>query len=139
VAQLKIACAIQREDRRASATAKPNAAKARPAARSTRAFGGTWTLSEKGVRLAQKVQVGPCIHVGIQLEKAEVGPISRPTLHAADILLEYHQNYTAVRQRVQNSQRLLGQWRPANVRTPVHFRSKFTVQAYPGYHVLTLD
>ena len=36
-------------------------------------------LSEIGVRLAQKVQVGWCIPVGIQLEKAEVGPISGPT------------------------------------------------------------
>jgi hypothetical protein len=25
------------------------------------------------------MQVGPCIHVGIQLEKAEVGPTSGPT------------------------------------------------------------
>jgi hypothetical protein len=32
------------------------------------------SFSEKGVRLAQKMQVGPCIPVGIQLEKAEVGP-----------------------------------------------------------------
>jgi hypothetical protein len=35
--------------------------------------------SEKGVRLAQKMQVGPCIPVGIQLFKAEVGPTSGPT------------------------------------------------------------
>jgi hypothetical protein len=35
--------------------------------------------SEQAVRLAQKVQVGPCIPVGIQLEKAEVGPTSGPT------------------------------------------------------------
>jgi hypothetical protein len=35
--------------------------------------------SEKGVRLAQKMQVGPCIPVGNQLEKAEVGPTSGPT------------------------------------------------------------
>jgi hypothetical protein len=35
--------------------------------------------SEKGVRLAQKMPVCPCIHVGIQLEKAEVGPTSGPT------------------------------------------------------------
>ena len=34
---------------------------------------------EKGVRLAQKMQVGPCISVGIQLEKTEVGPTSGPT------------------------------------------------------------
>jgi hypothetical protein len=31
------------------------------------------------VRLAQKMQVGPYIPVGIQLSKAEVGPISGPT------------------------------------------------------------
>jgi hypothetical protein len=37
------------------------------------------SLSEKGVRLAQKMQVGPCIPMGIQLEKAGVGPTSRPT------------------------------------------------------------
>ena len=35
--------------------------------------------SEQGVRLAQKMPVGPCIPAGIQLEKAEVGPISGPT------------------------------------------------------------
>jgi hypothetical protein len=35
--------------------------------------------SEQGVRLAQQMQVGPCIRVGIQLEKAEVGPTSGPT------------------------------------------------------------
>jgi hypothetical protein len=34
---------------------------------------------EKCVRLAQNIQVGPCISVGIQLEKAEVGPASGPT------------------------------------------------------------
>jgi hypothetical protein len=32
--------------------------------------------SEKCVRLAQKKQVGPCIPVGTQLQKAEVGPTS---------------------------------------------------------------
>jgi hypothetical protein len=36
-------------------------------------------LSETAIRLAQNVQVGPCIPVGKQLEKAEVGPTSRPT------------------------------------------------------------
>jgi hypothetical protein len=35
--------------------------------------------SEKGVRLAQKMRVGPCIPAGIQLEKAGVGPTSGPT------------------------------------------------------------
>ena len=35
--------------------------------------------SENGVRLAQKMQVGPCIPVIIQLQKAEVGPTSGPT------------------------------------------------------------
>ena len=33
-------------------------------------------LSEQGVRLAQKMQVGSCIPVEIRLEKAEVGPTS---------------------------------------------------------------
>ena len=33
----------------------------------------------KGVRLAQKVQFGPCIPVGIQPCQAEVGPSSGPT------------------------------------------------------------
>ena len=36
-------------------------------------------LSEQGVRSAQKIQAGPWIPVGIQLEKAEVGPTSGPT------------------------------------------------------------
>ena len=36
-------------------------------------------LSEKGVRLAQNTRVGPCILVGIKLEKAEVGLTSGPT------------------------------------------------------------
>jgi len=35
--------------------------------------------SEKGVRLAQKMQVGPCIPVGIQLQKVGVGPSFGPT------------------------------------------------------------
>jgi hypothetical protein len=35
--------------------------------------------SEKGVRSAQKTQVGPRIPVGMQLQKAEVGPTSGPT------------------------------------------------------------
>ena len=35
--------------------------------------------SEKGVRLAQNTQVGPCIPVRIQLKRAEVGPTSGPT------------------------------------------------------------
>ena len=34
---------------------------------------------EKGVRLAQKMQAGPCIRVGVQLQKAEVGPSSGST------------------------------------------------------------
>jgi hypothetical protein len=41
------------------------------------------SASEKGVRLAQKFQAGPCIPVGIQLEKAEVGPTSGPTRRGA--------------------------------------------------------
>jgi hypothetical protein len=36
-------------------------------------------FSEKSVRLAQKMRVGPCIPVGIQREKAGVGPTSGPT------------------------------------------------------------
>jgi hypothetical protein len=40
--------------------------------------------SEKGVRLANKMQVGPRIPVGIQLQKADVGPISGPTWRLSD-------------------------------------------------------
>jgi hypothetical protein len=40
--------------------------------------------SEKSVRLAQKMQVGPCIPVGIRLQKAEVGPTSGPTWCLSD-------------------------------------------------------
>jgi hypothetical protein len=36
-------------------------------------------MSEKGVRSAQKMKVGPCIPVGAQLQKAGVGPTSGPT------------------------------------------------------------
>ena len=36
-------------------------------------------FSEQGVRLAQSTQVGPCIPVGIQLYRADVGPTSGPT------------------------------------------------------------
>ena len=45
----------------------------------SRARAAAGALSEEGVRLAQKTQVGPCIPVEIQLEKAEVGPTSGPT------------------------------------------------------------
>ena len=38
-----------------------------------------FVVSGKDVRLAQKMQVGPCIPVGIQLLKAAVGPTSGPT------------------------------------------------------------
>ena len=34
---------------------------------------------EQHVRVAQKMEVGPCIPVGAQLERAEVGPTSGPT------------------------------------------------------------
>ena len=40
---------------------------------------GAAPSSEAGVRLAQKMQAGPRIPQGIQLEKAEVGPTSGPT------------------------------------------------------------
>ena len=36
-------------------------------------------FSEQGVRLAQYVQVGPCVPVRIQLARAEIGPNSGPT------------------------------------------------------------
>jgi hypothetical protein len=42
--------------------------------------------SEKGVRLAQKIQVGPCVAVGIQLQRAEVGPTSGPTWRLSHLL-----------------------------------------------------
>jgi hypothetical protein len=35
--------------------------------------------SDNDVRLAQKLHFGPCIPVGIQVQKAEVGPTSGPT------------------------------------------------------------
>ena len=43
--------------------------------------------SEKGVRLAQKMQVGPCIPVGTQLYKAEIGPTSGPTWLLSHLVL----------------------------------------------------
>jgi hypothetical protein len=42
--------------------------------------------SEKGVRLAQKVQVGPCTPVRTRLEKTEVGPTSGPTWRLSHLL-----------------------------------------------------
>ena len=45
----------------------------------------TVPLSEKGVRLAQKMKVGPCIPVGMQLYKAEVGQTSGPTWHLSHL------------------------------------------------------
>ena len=36
-------------------------------------------LREKGLRLAQQMQVGPCMPVGTQLQTAAVGPTSVPT------------------------------------------------------------
>ena len=41
--------------------------------------------SKKGVRLAQKMQVGRCIPVRTQLQKAEVGPTSGPTRHLSHL------------------------------------------------------
>ena len=56
--------------------AQPSSRMIRPKA--MRMLSGIW--SEKGVRLAQQMQVvGPCVPVGIHLKKAEVGPISGPT------------------------------------------------------------
>jgi hypothetical protein len=40
---------------------------------------GPGPSGENGGRVAQKMQVGPCIPVEIQLEKGEVGPTSGPT------------------------------------------------------------
>jgi hypothetical protein len=42
--------------------------------------------NEQAVRLAQKTQVGPCIPMGVQLEKAEVGPTSGPTWRLPHLL-----------------------------------------------------
>jgi hypothetical protein len=42
------------------------------------------TRSEKGVTLARRMQVGPCIPVGIQQENVEVGPTSGSTLHRSN-------------------------------------------------------
>jgi hypothetical protein len=47
-----------------------------------------WTTlraSEQGVMLVQKTQAGPRIPVGTQLEKAAVGPTSRPTWRLAHL------------------------------------------------------
>ena len=41
---------------------------------------------ESGVRLAQKVQVGPRIPLGTQLERAEAGPTSGPTRRLSHLL-----------------------------------------------------
>jgi hypothetical protein len=41
--------------------------------------GGVLEQERTGVRLAQEIQVVPCIPVGMQLGKAEVGPTSGPT------------------------------------------------------------
>ena len=43
---------------------------------STRPARPTCPPSEKGIRLAQKIEVGPCFPVGKQLERATVGPLS---------------------------------------------------------------
>ena len=48
----------------------------------------TLVCSEQGVRLAQQMQVGPCMPVGIHLEKAEVGPTSGPTWRLSHFRLE---------------------------------------------------
>ena len=42
-------------------------------------FDRTLASSENGVRSAQKMQVGRCIHAGTQLQKAEASPTSGPT------------------------------------------------------------
>jgi hypothetical protein len=43
--------------------------------------------SEKGLRLAQKMHVGPCTPVGTRLEKAGVDPSSGPTWHRSHLRL----------------------------------------------------
>jgi hypothetical protein len=50
----------------------------------------TLACSEKGVRLAQKMRVNPRIPVGLQLEKAGVGPTlsSGPTRHLSHLLCQ---------------------------------------------------
>jgi hypothetical protein len=54
----------------AAAKAWATACPCRPAPpRCPRPFACPYGKSEKGVRLAQKMQVGPCIPVGMQLEK----------------------------------------------------------------------
>ena len=45
-------------------------------------------LSEKGVRLAQNIQVGPCIYMGILVQKAEIGPTSGPTRHLSHFVAD---------------------------------------------------
>jgi hypothetical protein len=45
---------------------------------SATAYADLWGCGERGVRLAQKMQVRPCIPVKTQLQNAEVGPTSGP-------------------------------------------------------------
>jgi hypothetical protein len=47
---------------------------------------GSW--SEKGDRLAQQMQVGPCIPVGMQLWKAVVGPTFGPTWQLSYLVVD---------------------------------------------------
>jgi hypothetical protein len=47
---------------------------------------GSW--SEKGVRLTQQTQVGPCIPVGVQLWKAVVSPTFGPTWQLSHLAVD---------------------------------------------------
>jgi hypothetical protein len=44
------------------------------------------SFRERGLSLAQNMQAGPCVRVGIQLQRAEVGPTSGPTWRLAHLL-----------------------------------------------------
>ena len=65
--------------RRPRAARRPPPRSGRCRAVASPAVAARRTPIERGVRLAQKAQVGPCIPVGIQLQRAEVGPSSGPT------------------------------------------------------------
>jgi hypothetical protein len=51
-------------------------------------------LRGKGVKFAQKTQVGPCIPVGIQRWKAEVGPTSGPNFFSQKVPREFRRRFS---------------------------------------------
>jgi hypothetical protein len=53
-------------------------------------------LEREGVRLAQKIQVGPCIPVGKQLKKAKVCPTSGSTWRVSYLVHDHRASSRAV-------------------------------------------